>query len=378
MENRIRANRRRTRVGTFGPFGSKAEWATSRRGDSDPDGAADLPKVNAIARPDEFSGARKHMKRVGVRHSWTVWALVLSLSGFLMPSGTAFAADEGSFPLAFDSIGVVGCSNTKQHVEGYTLVSDADKFWPPLNLAISGGTLARWAANLSDTNPYWANFSSNLEQHGADAVWMQMCIRDREASSTGMTVDQQNDVTDVIGEIHRRTGGVPVYISPLNQFAGNDCTLTGPHGVSNAIQLADWASAAGLATRGPDTGPLEHSQLADDLCHLNETGLVVVGEVMVDYFDVVDLPDEPPVADFTYSPSRPLVNEQTTFQDLSTDDGTIVSWVWFFDGVMQTGQRVQVKFLQAGTHEVRLKVVDDDNNVAVTKKLVTVRSVTNR
>ncbi|HUP16028.1 MAG TPA: hypothetical protein VM848_08265 [Acidimicrobiia bacterium] len=73
------------------------------------------------------------------------------------------------------------------------MASDADKFWLPAGLAISGGTLATWANNLSDTSPYWANFSSNPQEHGADAVWMQMCIRGKEASSTGMTADQQND-----------------------------------------------------------------------------------------------------------------------------------------------------------------------------------------
>jgi hypothetical protein len=313
-----------------------------------------------------------------VRHSLIVLALLTSLSGVLLAPGSAYAASDGFFPLSYESIGVVGCSNTRQHVEGYTSVSDADKFWPPVSLAISGGTLATWAANLSDTNPYWANFSSNLLQHGANAVWMQMCIRSKEASSTGMTVEQQNDVADVIGEIQRRTGGVPVYISPLNVYVENDCAATGPYGVPNAIELADWASATGLATRGPDTGPLDHSQLAKDLCHLNDTGLVAVGEPMVDFFDVMDIPDEPPVADFTYSPARPRVNEQITFQDLSTDDGTIVSWTWSFDGVQQTGQQVQIKFLQSGTHEVTLTVTDDNNNVAATTKLVTVRTVTNR
>lgn len=170
-----------------------------------------------------------------------------------------------------------------------------------------------------------------------------------------------------------------MYISPLNSFAENDCILTGLYGVANAQQLANWASAVGLATRGPDTGPLEHSQLSKDRCHLNDIGMVAVGGPMVDFFDAVDPGDESPVADFTFSPTRPLVNEQVTFQDLSTDDGTIVSWVWYFDGVVLTGPRLQVEFQQAGTHEVRLKVTDDNNNVAVSKKLITVYTApTNR
>ncbi|HKY49391.1 MAG TPA: PKD domain-containing protein [Acidimicrobiia bacterium] len=296
-----------------------------------------------------------------------------------MASGPAFAAGESLVPLSNESIGVIGCSNTRQHVEGYTLLSDADKFWLPVDLAISGGTVAVWAANLTDSNPYWANFSANLQKYGASSVWIQMCIRGKEASSTGMTADQQSDLADVIKEAERRTQGVPVYVSPLNDYASNDCPATGLYGVPNAKQLADWAAATGLALRGPDTGPLSHSLLAKDLCHLNEFGLAAVGEPMVDFFDVVEVPDKPPLADFTYSPARPLVNEAVTFQDLSTDDGTIVSWTWSFGGLVRTGRQTQFKFLQAGTYEVTLTVTDDNNNVAISKKLVTVRTtLTNR
>ncbi|HUP16029.1 MAG TPA: PKD domain-containing protein [Acidimicrobiia bacterium] len=181
----------------------------------------------------------------------------------------------------------------------------------------------------------------------------------------------------MIGEINHRTGGVPVYISPLNLYTQNDCGATGPYGVPNATELADWASASGLASRGPNTGPLDHSQLAKDSCHLNDTGLVVVGKPMVDFFDVVDFPDEPPVADFTYSPTR-RVKEQITFQDLSTDDDTVVSWTWSFDGVVQAGQQAQFKFPQSGTHEVMLSVTDDNDNISATTKLGTVRATTNR
>ena len=56
----------------------------------------------------------------------------------------------------------------------------------------------------------------------------------------------------------------------------------------------------------------------------------------------------------------------------------LVSWTWSFDGVVQTGQHAQFKFLQPGTHEVTLSVTDHHNNVAVTTKLVTVRTTTNR
>ena len=380
MEKRMSADGREARVRTFAPFGSQAERIRSRSWSRVFSGRGRVlvkdDRDRILGRSLQGKGAP--VRQVLVRHAVILLVVGTLLSGLPMTLGTALATGDGPLTSSYESVGVVGCSNTRQHVEGYSSESDADKFWPPASLALSGGTLAIWANNLTDTNPYWANFSSNLQQHGADAVWMQMCIRSKEASSTGMTVDQQNDVTNVIGEISRRTGGVPVFISPLNHYTQNDCKAIGPYGVPNAIELADWASASGLATRGPDTGPLEHSQLAKDLCHLNETGLVVVGAPMVDFFDAVDVPDKPPVAGFTYSPARPRVNDLVAFQDLSTDDGTIVSWIWSIDGVEQSGQLVQLTFQEPGTHEVTLSVTDDNNNITVTTKLITVRTTTNR
>jgi PKD repeat protein len=285
------------------------------------------------------------------------------LSAFGVSPGVASDASPSN-----ETIGIVGCSNSRQHIEGYNLVSDLGKFWDPASLELGGGTVSNWASDLSDRNPHWADFAANLQQFGGNAVWLQLCIRDGDASSSGITLEQRDQVEAVIGEIQRRTGGVTVYISPLNQYVANDCSATGAYGVPNSIELADWASAAGLAQRGPDTGPLDHSQLKKDLCHLGPAGLILVGGQMAGYFDATL-----PTADFTFSPRRPQVDEEILFQDLSTDDGAIVNWSWSFgNGVVRTGQDVLVRFRSAGTYEVTLSVTDDDNNIAVVKKSVTV------
>ena len=231
--------------------------------------------------------------------------------------------------------------------------------------------------DLTDRSSYWADFSQNIGQYGVNAVWIQLCMRNLEASSAGMTPAQQNDLKAVIAEVQRRAGAVPIYVSPLNAFVENDCPITGPYGVSNTVELANWASSTGLALRGPDTGPLDHSQLAKDLCHLSATGTTVVGGQMLDFFDTGG---EPPLADFTYSPLRPRAGEDLFFQDLSTDDGRIVAWSWSFgNGAVRNVQNPRIQYHEAGTYQVVLTVTDDDNNKTVTTKTITVaRAPTSR
>jgi len=80
----------------------------------------------------------------------------------------------------------------------------------------------------------------------------------------------------------------------------------------------------------------------------------------------------PPVANFTYSPSRPKINETVTF-DASTSfdqDGTIDSYAWDFgDGTNETyvkGVNLTTTATHAyeasGVHQVNLTVTDDTAN----------------
>ena len=311
------------------------------------------------------------MKDYRARHALSALVVAMSLAAFVGTPAVAGAAEN-------ETIGVIGCSNTRQHIEGYYLHSEMGKFWDPANLKYGGGTLAAWASELSDQNPAWREFSSTFQAEGADSVWIQLCIRSAEASAAGMTLQQQLDVAQVIAEAKLLTGGVPVYVSPLNEYSLDDCRVTGPFGVSNAAELADWAAASGLAFRGPDTGPLDHSQLAEDQCHLGTTGIDLVGQQMVDFFDHVA--GEAPVADFVYSPLRPRVGDDVFFQDVSRDDGTIVSWSWSFgNGVVRNTRFARIQYEAAGTYEVALSVSDDDNNTTVITKLITVgRSLADR
>lgn len=87
--------------------------------------------------------------------------------------------------------------------------------------------------------------------------------------------------------------------------------------------------------------------------------------------------NQPPQADFSFTPERPGVNETVTFLDASTDpDGRIVRWLWDFgDGerleVQTASQQVTHAYRQPGPYEVTLTVIDDrDAQGTVTKTVV--------
>ena len=68
----------------------------------------------------------------------------------------------------------------------------------------------------------------------------------------------------------------------------------------------------------------------------------------------------PPVAKFTFTPAEPTDLDIIAFTDLSTDDGSIVSYAWDFgDGNTSTEQNPQHRYADNGTYMVKLTVTDD-------------------
>jgi len=92
---------------------------------------------------------------------------------------------------------------------------------------------------------------------------------------------------------------------------------------------------------------------------------------------VTSVPNDPPTADFSVSPSSPKTLENVTFESTSSDaDGTIVSYGWELDGDNDFDDRLGSSFSQsfspAGTYTIALKVIDDDGESAVKTKNVVI------
>lgn len=123
--------------------------------------------------------------------------------------------------------------------------------------------------------------------------------------------------------------------------------------------------------------------MVEDFLHVTETTTVKAesgdktAEVEIQVEEETE--NQPPTAEFTYSPSSPEKGEKVHFNaSLSSDpDGTIVSWDWDFgDGKTGTGETITHKFKWEGdtsrTFTVVLKVTDDKGGEGVTSKSITV------
>ncbi len=87
--------------------------------------------------------------------------------------------------------------------------------------------------------------------------------------------------------------------------------------------------------------------------------------------------NDPPNAEFTYSPTEPEVNENVSFDasGSSDPDGSIVSYDWAFgDGSTGTGASPTHSYAEKGVFEVTLTVTDDDGASSTASENVNVIS----
>ena len=89
--------------------------------------------------------------------------------------------------------------------------------------------------------------------------------------------------------------------------------------------------------------------------------------------------NQPPVANFLWSPVEPLARADVSFTDQSTDSGGlfggggIVSWNWDFgDGDSSTAPNPKHEYDVSGSYTVRLTVTDDSGTSTTVTKTVQV------
>lgn len=86
--------------------------------------------------------------------------------------------------------------------------------------------------------------------------------------------------------------------------------------------------------------------------------------------------NKPPTAAFSWSPANPAAGTNIHFDaGASTDDGTIVKWVWEYDDGTtdsSSGKVANHKFTTAGAHEVTLWITDNGGTTVSLTRTVTV------
>ena len=84
--------------------------------------------------------------------------------------------------------------------------------------------------------------------------------------------------------------------------------------------------------------------------------------------------NEPPYANFIYSPENPMTINPVSFTDTSYDlDGTVVNWSWDFgDGNISESQNPMHQYIYPGIYSVTLKVTDDDGSTDNKTKVISI------
>lgn len=81
--------------------------------------------------------------------------------------------------------------------------------------------------------------------------------------------------------------GIPVWISPMNYYETETCSVTGGNQIPNegAVIANELSATIENVIRGPDLGPLTDSQVRLDDCHPNDAGVELLGNQLKDFFD---------------------------------------------------------------------------------------------
>jgi hypothetical protein len=91
-------------------------------------------------------------------------------------------------------------------------------------------------------------------------------------------------------------------------------------------------------------------------------------------YEYVEGENKTPIASFTFSPEKPVVNQTIIFNaSNSTDpDGFITKYKWVFgDGTNGTGELITHSYSSVGNYTVNLTVTDDDGATNATAKMIT-------
>lgn len=109
---------------------------------------------------------------------------------------------------------------------------------------------------------------------------------------------------------------------------------------------------------------------------ISEQGTIYVGAYTGELYAIGN---QPPSANFTYSPTSPTTEDTIQFTDQSSDaDGSIQSWSWNFgDGSTSSKQNPTHSYADADTYTVTLTVTDDDGATDNYSDTVNVSSVPN-
>ena len=179
------------------------------------------------------------------------------------------------------SVGYIGCSNTRQIMDGYRMVGGSEIWKPDVQNPrdYDGGAVKDWVEGTKEENKFWKTFDKYLSQNpNTNSVWWHLCVRKEDNTTYGDTVL-------VLDAVRKRISNVKVYVSSLAEYTENVCEITGVEGIEKGRILAqELADKNEDVLVGPKFGPLPQEELLSDGCHLNNVGVRKSGKQVQQFF----------------------------------------------------------------------------------------------
>jgi len=226
----------------------------------------------------------------------------------------------------------------------------------PMTLDGSSSTdnmeIANWTWDIDGFKRYGPVVTHTFTSPGKYTVTLNVTDGAMNFATDEMIVDV-SDATDLTP---------PVADAGGNRVAGTGelITLDGS-GSSDNIGIINWTwSVDGETYYGKVVPGISFDEPGSYLVELNVTDLVGNWNVDTVLFNITEIFNIPPVAQFTYTPETPAVGKTVVFEDISTDpDGTIVATLWVLDGLIFKEWIVSHVFENTGEYNVTLNVTDD-------------------
>src|SRR2546423_9723277 len=132
------------------------------------------------------------------------------------------------------SIGVIGCSNSRDTVIGYQLDGGA-RLWQLSPGQYGGGTLVAWTENNLN-NTYWSQFELLLSQHpDTTRIWWSLCTH-----PTDTDAQNRQAAAAILAKVQQLVPNAVIYVSAINGYvASHVCSLLGAAGPSRMQALAE-------------------------------------------------------------------------------------------------------------------------------------------
>ncbi|QQG39657.1 MAG: hypothetical protein HYS81_04790 [Candidatus Aenigmatarchaeota archaeon] len=176
------------------------------------------------------------------------------------------------------TVGYIGCSNTRQTIDGYRMVGGTE-IWEPNQAShrdYDSGSVEGWA-RMEDN--FWRNFDIYLEWNpNTTTMWWELCVPEDHATPyEGAVV--------VLNEVRARIPGVTFYVTPLPDYTEGVCRITGTAGIERARALAlELDERNEDVLMGPELGPMTPEYTDADGCHLTVEGARALGEQLKEFF----------------------------------------------------------------------------------------------